>query len=98
MPIYEFQCEKCSQITEAMLKFSDAPLTVCPHCGGHMDKLISMNSFQLKGGGWYVTDYAKKSDACAAKSGQGAKAEAKPAECAACKSGENTGCPAKSES
>ena len=60
MPIYEYQCHKCEQVTEAMQKFSDKPLTKCPACGGKLSKLMSMNSFQLKGGGWYVTDYAKK--------------------------------------
>ena len=64
MPIYEYQCDKCGETTEVLQKFSDAPLAVCPGCGGHMAKLMSMNSFQLKGNGWYVTDYAgKKSEA-----------------------------------
>jgi predicted nucleic acid-binding Zn ribbon protein len=45
-----------------MQKFSDQPLTTCPQCGGMLSKLISLNSFQLKGGGWYVTDYAHKKD------------------------------------
>lgn len=64
MPIYEYQCDECGETTEVLQKFSDAPLAVCPGCGGHMDKLMSMNSFQLKGNGWYVTDYAgKKSEA-----------------------------------
>jgi putative FmdB family regulatory protein len=62
MPIYEFECAQCHQVTEALLKFSDQPLSVCPHCGGKVSKLMSMNSFQLKGGGWYATDYARKSD------------------------------------
>jgi putative FmdB family regulatory protein len=60
MPIYEYECAKCHQVTEAMQKFSDRPLTKCPQCGGKLSKLMSMNSFQLKGGGWYVTDYANK--------------------------------------
>jgi predicted nucleic acid-binding Zn ribbon protein len=50
-----------------MQKFSDRPLTKCPQCGGKLSKLMSMNSFQLKGGGWYVTDYAKKGDKVAPK-------------------------------
>jgi putative FmdB family regulatory protein len=62
MPIYEFECSKCHQVTEALLKFSDPPLAVCPRCGGGLSKLMSMNSFQLKGGGWYATDYAKKTE------------------------------------
>ena len=60
MPIYEYQCEKCGQTAEVLQKFSDAPLSQCPGCGGEMHKLMSMNSFQLKGNGWYVTDYAGK--------------------------------------
>lgn len=58
MPIYEYQCAACGEITEKWQKFSEAPLTVCPRCGGSLTKLISNCSFHLKGGGWYVTDYA----------------------------------------
>jgi putative FmdB family regulatory protein len=60
MPIYEYQCQQCSQVTEAMQKFSDAPLTQCPQCRGDLKKLISHSTFHLKGSGWYVTDYARK--------------------------------------
>ncbi|SHF78020.1 putative regulatory protein, FmdB family [Desulfacinum infernum DSM 9756] len=58
MPIYEYECTKCGQITEAMQKFSDPPLTECDHCHGELRKMISMSTFHLKGSGWYVTDYA----------------------------------------
>ena len=61
MPIYEYQCEKCGEIEEAIQKFSDKPLKSCRHCSGRLHKLISQSSFHLKGSGWYVTDYAKKS-------------------------------------
>ncbi|MGC8720702.1 MAG: FmdB family zinc ribbon protein [Thermodesulforhabdaceae bacterium] len=61
MPIYEYECTSCGKITEAMQKFSDAPLTICPSCGGSLRKLISLSTFHLKGTGWYVTDYANKS-------------------------------------
>ncbi|MDR1308708.1 MAG: zinc ribbon domain-containing protein [Deltaproteobacteria bacterium] len=77
MPIYEFECAKCHQVTEALLKFSDQPLSVCPNCGGPMSKLMSMNSFQLKGGGWYATDYARKTDKPTASH---AKPDDKPAD------------------
>lgn len=60
MPIYEYECMKCHQTTEALQKFSDPPLTDCPHCKGKLKKLMSLNSFHLKGNGWYVTDYAGK--------------------------------------
>jgi len=46
---------------ERIQKFSDSPLTVCPHCGGALEKLLSAAAIQFKGSGWYVNDYAKKS-------------------------------------
>lgn len=60
MPIYEYQCKKCNEVNEALQKFSDPPPTKCPHCGGKVHKLMSLNAFQLKGSGWYITDYAGK--------------------------------------
>ena len=62
MPIYEYECQQCKQVTEAMQKFSEAPLTQCPKCSGKLRKMISQSSFHLKGSGWYVTDYARKGD------------------------------------
>ncbi len=59
MPVYEYQCSECGRIEEALQKISDPPLTVCPACQGRLEKMISLNSFQLKGSGWYVTDYGK---------------------------------------
>lgn len=61
MPIYEYECLNCGNIEEVLQKFSDKPLTKCPHCSGKLQKLISQSSFHLKGSGWYVTDYAAKS-------------------------------------
>ena len=61
MPLYEYQCTACGEIEEAIQKFSDYPLTSCRHCSGKLNKLISQSSFHLKGTGWYVTDYSKKS-------------------------------------
>ena len=60
MPIYEYGCNNCRQITEALQKFSDPPLSDCPQCNGRLQKLMSLNSFHLKGSGWYVTDYSGK--------------------------------------
>ena len=60
MPIYEYECRRCRQVTEALQKFSDPPLEDCPHCSGRLKRLMSLNSFHLKGSGWYVTDYAGK--------------------------------------
>jgi putative FmdB family regulatory protein len=77
MPIYEYECQKCRQVTEAMQKFSDAPLNSCPACSGELKKLISHSSFHLKGGGWYVTDYARNGTSAPAAQKEGA-AESKP--------------------
>ena len=71
MPLYEYQCKKCHSLTERIQKFSDAPLTVCPHCGGEMEQLLSAPAVQFKGSGWYVTDYAKKSSQGGSSSGNG---------------------------
>jgi putative FmdB family regulatory protein len=57
MPIYEYQCAACGRVTEKWQKISEPPLTVCPACGGDLNKLISSCTFHLKGSGWYVTDY-----------------------------------------
>jgi putative FmdB family regulatory protein len=59
MPIYEYQCRKCGTF-EATQRITEKPLGKCPTCKGKVRKLISNTSFQLKGTGWYVTDYARK--------------------------------------
>lgn len=61
MPIYEYECLKCNKIFEELQSFSDKDVTKCPHCKkAKVKKLISLSSFQLKGDGWYSTDYARK--------------------------------------
>ena len=57
MPIYEYVCQKCGHYLETMQKMSDKPLTSCPECRGKLEKIFSQTSFQLKGSGWYRTDY-----------------------------------------
>ena len=59
MPIYEYQCQKCGTF-EATQRITEKALAKCPTCKGKVKKLISNTSFQLKGTGWYVTDYARK--------------------------------------
>lgn len=61
MPIYEYACSGCGHELEAWQKISERPKKVCPSCHARkLERLISNTSFQLKGTGWYVTDYAKK--------------------------------------
>ncbi|MBY0370180.1 zinc ribbon domain-containing protein [bacterium] len=59
MPLYEYECAKCKKVLEVIQKFSDAPLTQCPECQSPVQRLMSKTSFQLKGTGWYATDYKK---------------------------------------
>lgn len=80
MPIYEYICEKCGSHLEVLQKVSDAPLKRCQKCRGKLEKIVSRTSFQLKGGGWYATDYSRKpSSASASKADKSEKkAESAP--------------------
>ncbi len=81
MPIYEYSCEGCQQVFEKMQKISDSGSITCPHCGTSSTKrLVSRTSFQLKGTGWYQTDYKKP----CGSSGGGVKAS-DPSQCGALK-------------
>jgi len=109
MPLYEYQCSKCGNVFEKLQKFSDEPLTVHEGCGGEVVRLISRSAFQLKGSGWYVTDYAKgssggaaetKSDAAKGETKSEAKTESKTetkSETKAESKTESSPAPAKSE-
>ncbi len=69
MPIYEYKCSACSHELESLQKFSDAPLVTCPACGKDaLTKLVSAAGFQLKGSGWYQTDFRGSGAKPAAKS------------------------------
>jgi putative FmdB family regulatory protein len=57
MPLYEYECTACKRHTEKIQKFSDPEITVCPHCGGKLELVISAPAFSLKGGGWYADGY-----------------------------------------
>jgi len=78
LPLYEYQCKKCHSLTERIQKFSDEPLTVCPHCGGEMEQLLSAPAVQFKGSGWYVTDYAKRAGSSSSSSGNGSTSAPSP--------------------
>ena len=76
MPIYEYRCGECGFQKEYMQRMSDAPLTDCPQCGKRsLNKLVSAAGFQLKGTGWYATDFKNSAAKPAAKQD---KPEAKP--------------------
>ncbi len=62
MPIYEYQCKKCSTIFEEWLNSSESDLEqTCPNCKEKAQRIVSQTSFVLKGSGWYVTEYGKNS-------------------------------------
>ena len=58
MPLYEYECTSCHRRTEKIQKFSDAGLTVCPHCGGPLERTITAAAVSFKGGGWFKDGYA----------------------------------------
>lgn len=89
MPVYEYECTDCHKVFEIQQKMADAPLTACPECEGVVKKLMSMSSFQLKGGGWYADGYASA----------GAAGKSAPAAPAPCQSGGGcANCPAAAAS
>jgi putative FmdB family regulatory protein len=57
MPLYEYECTTCHRRTEKIQKFSDPELTICPHCGGPLERTITAPAFQFAGGGWYKDGY-----------------------------------------
>jgi putative FmdB family regulatory protein len=58
MPIYEYRCDACGFQKEYLQKVTDAPLSTCPECGeDSLNKMLTAAGFQLKGGGWYATDF-----------------------------------------
>ena len=79
MPLYEYECNSCGTRTEVIQRVGAPPLGPCEECGGEMVRLLSAPSFQFKGTGWYVTDYAKKSGSSEGKS-SGEKSDSKSSE------------------
>ena len=86
MPIYAYKCSACGFAKDALQKMSDAPLTVCPACGAStFEKQVTAAGFQLKGSGWYVTDFRDGGGKTSAPAtdAAGTATPAKPAEGAA---------------
>src|SRR3982751_3539016 len=68
MPIYEYRCSTCQHKLESLQRLADAPLKTCPACGADaLVKLVSAAGFQLKGSGWYATDFKNSGAKPAAK-------------------------------
>ena len=88
MPIYAYRCADCGHAQDFLQKISDGPIAECPSCGSkNFAKQVTAAGFQLKGGGWYVTDFrdsgkkdGKKPDSGGGSSSTETKSDSKPAE------------------
>ena len=113
MPIYAYKCSSCGHAKDVLQKISDDALTVCPACGqAHFSKQVTAAGFQLKGSGWYVTDFrdgankasgvpapsSTAADASPATSTAGAASASAPATPAAASAAPSTPAPASSAS
>jgi putative FmdB family regulatory protein len=97
MPLYEYECKTCHKRTEKIQKFSDAEITICPHCGGPLERTITAPAVHFAGGGWYKDGYGSAKppatsggDAASEKSDSGTPAAA-PADGGGTKSSEKSG-------
>ncbi|KVA12351.1 FmdB family zinc ribbon protein [Burkholderia ubonensis] len=80
MPIYAYRCEACGFAKDVLQKMSDAPLSQCPECGKDaFRKQLTAAGFQLKGSGWYVTDFRGGSGGTSAPAASSASGDAAPA-------------------
>lgn len=71
MPLYEYECTSCHRRTEKIQKFSDPELTICPHCGGPLERTITAAAVSFKGGGWYKDGYASAKPSTPSGEGSG---------------------------
>ncbi|MEO3712150.1 FmdB family zinc ribbon protein [Roseateles flavus] len=88
MPIYAYRCGSCGHAKDVLQKLSDAPLSTCPACGAEtFQKQITAAGFQLKGSGWYVTDFKGGSGGSSAAATAASAGAAAPAAAEAASSG-----------
>jgi putative FmdB family regulatory protein len=77
MPLYEYECTTCHKRTEKIQKFSDPEITVCPHCSGKLERVISAPAVSFKGGGWFADGYgnAKPKSSCEGSAANGSSSK-----------------------
>jgi putative FmdB family regulatory protein len=80
MPLYEYECTACHRHTEKIQKFSDIEITICPHCGGPLERVLSAPAVSFKGGGWFADGYGNakpksSGDSASASSGSASKSD-----------------------
>jgi putative FmdB family regulatory protein len=78
MPLYEYECTTCHKHTEKIQKFSDPEITVCPHCGGKLERVVSAPAIAFKGGGWYADGYGNAKPKSSGDSKSTASSDSKP--------------------
>jgi putative FmdB family regulatory protein len=98
MPLYEYECTACHKRTEKIQKFSEPEITVCPKCGGVLERVISAPAISFKGGGWFADGYgnAKPGAGASSASGEGSSDSSKPANKTTGESAASTTAPAAS--
>ena len=90
MPIYAYRCTTCGHAQDVLRKISDPPLDTCPACGAAtFVKQVTAAGFQLKGSGWYVTDFRGDKKSAKPSEGDAAAAEGKPADAGAAANGKD---------
>jgi len=80
MPLYEYECTTCHRHTEKIQKFSDPEITICPHCGGPLERVLSAPAVSFKGGGWFADGYGNakpksSGDSASTSSGSASKSD-----------------------
>ena len=103
MPLYEYECTTCHKHTEKIQKFSDPEITVCPHCSGKLERVLSAPAVSFKGGGWYADGYGNakpksSGEGNGASSKSDSKSESKPDSKPSTDSGSSTTAPAATPS
>jgi putative FmdB family regulatory protein len=78
MPLYEYKCTSCHKHTEKIQKFSDPEITVCPHCGGPLERVLSAPAVSFKGHGWYADGYGNAKPKSSGDGAGKATSDAKP--------------------
>jgi putative FmdB family regulatory protein len=100
MPLYEYECTACHKRTEKIQKFSDPEITVCPKCGGPLERVLSAPAISFKGGGWYADGYGNAKPQAGASEGkseggksEGGKSEGGSSDSKPASDGSSTGTP-----
>jgi putative FmdB family regulatory protein len=78
MPLYEYKCTTCHKHTEKIQKFSDPEITVCPHCSGKLERVLSAPAVSFKGGGWYADGYGNAKPKSSGEGAVNAGSDSKP--------------------